>query len=374
MKLVKWYAYGRRAWDVSVDPRDPTKLCFCEQQRDSYYKNSVRRFKTTDAAWAAMWELFDERLAQGWDYRNKDEKKKFEAVRAAGPSGAKPAKRPEPIDKPSKAWPSTRAKRPAWFSRVAKEVASIERAIAKAKLSHRSADILSLARPAIRFKLTKAAKAKPATTRFGGSPDVPAGFKWPMRGKTPLAFVAQFRCEELAKFDLEKKLPARGLISIFAFLLPEEGYGEHAAAFYFPDAARLAPLAPPHDADDDGRPAKMAIATPSLKVTLAHPESDIADTLRLSDEESERYHDDVWLATLGVRDDVSGPGTHQLLGWPDQMDEHAFEKGWELLAQIDSDDRFGLELGDVETLRVHIASKKLAVRSFDNVRSALGGE
>ena len=56
----------------------------------------------------------------------------------------------------------------------------------------------------------------------------------------------------------------------------------------------------------------------------------------------------------------SKPGAHLLLG-----DECT------LLAQIDSDLRFNLELGDVETLGVFIRTKKLAARDFRAVQASM---
>jgi hypothetical protein len=71
------------------------------------------------------------------------------------------------------------------------------------------------------------------------------------------------------------------------------------------------------------------------------------------------------------RDTPTQPGCHQLLGWGNATSEHALRKGWELLAQLDSDDRFGFELGDVETLRIHIAATRLAAADVRGVRASL---
>ena len=62
-------------------------------------------------------------------------------------------------------------------------------------------------------------------SRFGGQPDVPAGFTWPVfetavpEDETvkprPLAFLAQFDCASLAPLDREGLLPKTGLLSFF---------------------------------------------------------------------------------------------------------------------------------------------------------------
>ena len=59
-------------------------------------------------------------------------------------------------------------------------------------------------------------------TRFGGVPDLPEDFKWDFfaydndeAASVPLAFIAQFNCEEIAKYDTEHFLPQKGLLSFF---------------------------------------------------------------------------------------------------------------------------------------------------------------
>jgi hypothetical protein len=164
------------------------------------------------------------------------------------------------------------------------------------------------------------------------------------------------------------------VLSLFASLLPEDGYGEVAKAYYFPNPKHLVRMAPAHGPEADGRPTKIAIATPRTILTLPPPDHRAAGALRLNGDERDAYHDGVWLTLCAGRDDPSGPGAHQLLGWPDMMTQHAFATGWELLAQIDSDDRFGLEMGDVETLRIHVSTAKLAATNVAAVRSTLSAE
>lgn len=66
-------------------------------------------------------------------------------------------------------------------------------------------------------------------------------------------------------------------------------------------------------------------------------------------------------------------GGHQLLGWPDAMTRYA-TKAASLLAQIDSDDKAGLEVGDVETLRLHVGTKQLAGAQFGGVKCTLAAD
>ena len=339
-------AIPRLEWNTWIS--GTTLEWFDHKQRTAMYvqvgdnKNGYREYPTEVAALAAQQRAITKKLADGYEYEDEPP--------------------PPPPEKPSKAW----AKKPAklrWASKVTKELAAIRKLITAAKLEHRGADIESLVRPAIKLKPKTVKSVKGVVTRFGGDPDVPANFRWP-KG---LAFVAQYRLEELASFDLEGLLPKRGLLSLFANLVPDEGYGEQAKAFYHRDVKGLAPMGAPDP--EDGRPTKIAVATPSVRLTLPPPDSSAVGSLRLGGEEHDRYHDEVWLATLGEESD-----SHHLLGWPHQMNSHAYTKGQQLLVQLASDDRIGLEIGDVETMYIHISATKLKAAKFDDVRSEIGGD
>jgi hypothetical protein len=311
-------------------------------------KNGSRRYPSDAAALDAMQRAIAKKLTQGFQYRDEPP--------------------PPPQPKPSKAWPKGRAKPPRWLSKVdAKQLAALRKTIDAADLAHRRADIETLLRPAIHFKLKTVKSVKGVVTRFGGEPDVPGDFPWPRAGKINLAFVAQFRLDELAKLDLENKLPKKGLLSVFAQLVPEDGYGSNIAVYVFDDVKNLKRATSQHIVE--GFPTKIATATASLKLTLPSPDEPTG--LRLSSDERERYHDDVWLVSVAERDSPSGPGAHQLLGWPSGQ---LRGKGSELLVQIDSDDRCGLEMGDCEPLRIEISAAQLAKADFRKVRGAIGAQ
>jgi uncharacterized protein YwqG len=52
-------------------------------------------------------------------------------------------------------------------------------------------------------------------SKYGGHPDVPPGFEWPLIDGMPLPFMAQIRLEEVAPFDMENALPHEGFLLIF---------------------------------------------------------------------------------------------------------------------------------------------------------------
>ena len=78
--------------------------------------------------------------------------------------------------------------------------------------------LISLLRPAIALTATRAddTHIPVGASKFGGAPDVPADFKWPMWNEKPLGFLAQINLEEVAPFDVEGLLPKNGLLSFFA--------------------------------------------------------------------------------------------------------------------------------------------------------------
>lgn len=113
---------------------------------------------------------------------------------------------------------------------------------------------------------------------------------------------------------------------------------------------------------------------PPKQLTVPPADHRAAGALRRNDDEHSASHDEVWLAMCHGRDNPGQPGAHQLLGWPVAMDQHAYTTGIELLAQIDSDHRFGRELGDVESLRVHLTTLKLAAKNVSAVRATMCAE
>ena len=256
-------------------------------------------------------------------------------------------------------------KAPAWLSKIPKsERDRVHAILAKAKLEHRAADILAIARPRIHFTLTTAKAPTKVSTRFGGAPDLPRDFAWPYNADTPLAFVAQFDLASVAALDFEKRLPARGMLSVFAHLDPNgDDYASHGRVFYFSDTKALVRRIPEHTANDDGRPTKTALANAAIKLTLPPLHEKSYNALRLTDDEEVAYDEQVLPRVREARSTPSKPGAHQLLGW---SDGERPSSSYELLAQIDSDGRFGFEVGDVETLRIWIPSKKLAARNFSS--------
>ena len=186
-----------------------------------------------------------------------------------------------------------------------------------------------LRRNGITLDISGSAEYKRGGTRFGGRPDVPRGFEWPvyegegMHGKTakrPLSFVAQFDCAELAKYDAERLLPERGVLSFFyemdsmrwGFAPNDKGC---ARVYWFEDSAALEAADFPDDLEEDYRFPALAVkmrAEPSLPgwedFTEIYPE----------EAESGDEGDEFFTVRAELGDDDPDKRS-KLLGWADAI-------------------------------------------------------
>lgn len=76
----------------------------------------------------------------------------------------------------------------------------------------------------IRIHIGGEASLDLGVSHFGGKPDVPEGFQWPIYQNMPLTFLAQLSCKELAPLDINHELPETGLLSFF-YALDNECFG-----------------------------------------------------------------------------------------------------------------------------------------------------
>ena len=85
--------------------------------------------------------------------------------------------------------------------------------------------LCSMARNSIRLTIGGQPDTGVGADRFGGVPDVPADFTWPVFETAtyddddvkprPLAFLAQVCCAALAPYDTDGLLPKTGVLSFF---------------------------------------------------------------------------------------------------------------------------------------------------------------
>lgn len=214
--------------------------------------------------------------------------------------------------------------------------------------------LIALLRPAIALTATRAddREIPLGASKFGGAPDVPAGFVWPTWNQRPLGFLAQINLEEVAPFDVESLLPKSGLLSFFHFLSDADFQPDNSPeqigswrAFYFSITSLSAAFVPEGSQGD--YPIATAKISCSMKLTVpahlygnSYPKSDdfhMDDLTQWQNWEKASYH----LQPHGQQ--------HQLLGNPREVQDDARAEvagitgrgdwlDWHLLFQIDADE------------------------------------
>ena len=265
-----------------------------------------------------------------------------------------------------------------------------------------------LCRNRIETRFVQAGEALPAgSSKFGGRPDVPAGFVWPVfETKTfdddtvkprPLAFLAQFDCARLAELDPEGLLPRTGLLSFFYELGSQRwGYDPKdagcARVFWF-DGEPLVPAEFPRALEEDFRLPELAAEL--LDGTDAPDFQDACLALDYPFTANDYRFFDQARRELGY---AYPDNRSQLLGWPDiiqnnmtlecelvsrghylggswesvpQEERDALRapsvQDWRLLFQLDTvaSGDFELMFGDCGRIYFYIRKEDLLARRFD---------
>ena len=276
-----------------------------------------------------------------------------------------------------------------------------------AGLGHVADRITLLTRPCYRLrrKIGIEEQLPIGTSRLGGSPDVPAGFVWPLttnaRKPEDMEFVAQIRLTDLPA-PLPEPVPPQGLLSFFT------GWSE-GRVFYFPEGIVLTRTVgpnPPLEAPPSGfwqnlsaalRQRKGARRTYRTAPLIFEPTLSPADgsssmigELALSDADSETYIE--LCETLWDDSSESHGLKHQMFGHASPVQNQmelecdflrrgekprwdlpaadfiASAKNWIPLLQLDSDDGEsgpGWMWGDLGMIYFWIHRDDLARRAFD---------
>ncbi len=176
-----------------------------------------------------------------------------------------------------------------------------------------AAALAALATPGVRIVATRATAARlpMGASRFGGSPDVPAGFVWPTREGAPLTFLAQL---ELAAIRAPG-LPAAGWL-LFFYDAVEQPWGfdpddEGSACVVHIDSGPETLTRCPHpEIDSAGGPFDLCTLTFDPTVELPDPmDCVLVDAgLEVAPEHCDAYQ--------AIADVVEGSPHHHLLGHP----------------------------------------------------------
>lgn len=269
-------------------------------------------------------------------------------------------------------------------------------------------ELIETACNSIQLQISEKTEYKLGGTRFGGMPDVPDGFEWdyfegkdyldgPVKSR-PLAFLAQFDLEEIAKYDTDNLLPHTGVLSFFyemetmlwGFDPKDAGC---ARVHWFPDKSALHTAEFPADLDEYFR-------FPPFKITAKSEKSyssfeDFALQRAKLVERWEEFESIEKSLGIGEPDNCS-----KLLGWANpiqgnmtqwcelisrgyylgdgldgvspqdrQESEQWANRDWTLLFQLDTilNHDFELPLGDGGRIYFYIRREDLAARRFDRV-------
>ena len=249
----------------------------------------------------------------------------------------------------------------------------------------------------------------PESSKFGGRPDVPAGFAWPYFETDtyddetvkprPLAFLAQFDCAKLAPLDAGGLLPKTGLLSFFYELDSQRwGYDPKdagCARVYWFEGEELAPAEFPEALRAEFR-------LPQLPAEFSAGQ-DAPDFLDACPAAGYDWTSNDYRAFDQARRESGFPypeNRTQLLGWPDIIQNNmtlecelvsrghylggrwesvpleerdalrpSSVRDWRLLFQLDTVEAgdFELMFGDCGRIYFYIRTEDLQARRFDRV-------
>ncbi len=245
--------------------------------------------------------------------------------------------------------------------------------------------------PAIALTATRAddADISIGASKFGGAPDVPADFAWPMWKPTnygqsagaqsygeaaPLSFVAQINLNEIAPFDLKSQLPKSGTLSFFYFMADEltMPWGEVEQAggwrvFHFDESLTRAEV--PEKARIEHGLLTATITPHAVWSAPKHP-------YYINGEQWNDWPDEATNAWFKMNETFEAGAQHLMLGYPHDIQDDArgeaanrLDRGdfndWQLLLQMDTDDTINWMWGDTGALYYLMHRDDLAAREWD---------
>lgn len=272
-------------------------------------------------------------------------------------------------------------------------------------------ELIKTVRNSIRLRIADGAEQTVGGTRFGGAPDIPAGFEWAYYEgegldhdvkQRPLAFIAQFDLEEISKYDTDNLLPKTGVMSFFYELDSQRwGYDPDdegcVRVYWFDDKNALHRAEFPDDLAEYYR-------LPALKIDIKSEKSyqSFQDFLLQREKLIENWDEfDEALSSLGVSTEYE-ENTSKLLGWADPIQNNMTmqcelvsrgyylgnPEGWSGVTPLDRQEAeqwsaedwlplfqldtvkngdFELMFGDCGRIYFYIRRDDLAKRDFSNV-------
>ena len=250
-------------------------------------------------------------------------------------------------------------------------------------LHHKKAALLKIAASSIGItkEKTNEKDIKLGSSKFGGTPDLPAHLSFPKYENGYLSFLAQINLSEAKSYDKENLLPETGILYFFYDII-NQPWGmdkedkESFQVFYFDGDARELSRTPYPEITEDYNP----LATYKITFTdiLTYPEE--LNGLVLTEDELDNYFE--------FRE--SRQPRHYMLGEPFNIQNNVFEeiiyyeneaeadekiklksRELALLFQMDSDDDLNLMWGDSGIIYFCIDKKDLETKAFSNTKFTL---
>jgi uncharacterized protein YwqG len=268
----------------------------------------------------------------------------------------------------------------------------IKAAFVAAGLSRLLKDLDFLTKPSIRLYATPAGEYSMSigASRIGGVPDVPPDFTWPDLKGVPQSFVAQIYLDEVHPYDTSGALPQSGMLWFF-YDAQQETYGADPAdlggwsVITGDNYSGLHRTAAPANLPAESQFNACSIRFASEITLSQQPKLEIPH-FDWTDDEGHKY--ETLLSTFPNPDDHAALH-NRLLGNPEtiqddmrlecQLASHGvtdindpraagLTKGaldWQLLLQIDTDDRIGMRWGAAGMIYFWITRSDLQVCRFD---------
>ncbi len=223
------------------------------------------------------------------------------------------------------------------------------------------------ARPSVRVIRGAPSRAKvtPGATRFGGLPDVPPAFEWPVHAQGgPMAFVAQVNLKQVHAVWPDSGVPAQGLLSFFVAQehLTDGPQPPWHAVVFTADPRLCRPADPPAALPAKAR---FGVTVPKLRFEYTLPAS-LPQAMNTGGALSTPYHR--FLEAIGQAPNAPAD---RLLGHPNAIQGDPLEvaPGHVLLLQVDSHRATGMQFGDDGRVFFLIDPADLARQRFDRVQA-----
>jgi uncharacterized protein YwqG len=222
--------------------------------------------------------------------------------------------------------------------------------------------LLRVARPSIEI-LTARVPVTRGCSKFGGSPDVPAGFEWPHHEFGPYRFIGQVNLADLP--DGPHGLPGSGLLSFF-YADDENGESfwqdpDYVRVYRFDAAGALAPAEPPEEVRYG------ATVTLAFRAGMDVPTWDVAVH---GEPMGESLRDAYWALEERLH-----PTGRYLLGYPRNPTlgyDPTPGPEWRSLLTLTSSDELAWSWHDGDTLVTFIEEQRLRAGDFSHIVADAG--